>query len=69
VAALQGGALIVHFINRKNAPFLFPPEPGHDPWAISGWSVQPSEAKQLQLAILGRSTTQRQRVQVMVKRE
>jgi hypothetical protein len=32
VAALQGGALVVHFTNRKNAPLLFSTRLGTRPW-------------------------------------
>ena len=31
MAALQGGVLVVHFTNRKNAPLLFSTRPGTDP--------------------------------------
>jgi len=31
VAALQGGVLVVHFTNRKNAPLLFSTRPGTRP--------------------------------------
>jgi hypothetical protein len=30
VAALQGGALVVHFTNRKKRHFSFPPDSGHE---------------------------------------
>jgi hypothetical protein len=31
VAALQGGAFVVHFTNREACHFSFPPDSGHDP--------------------------------------
>jgi len=36
VAALPGGRLVVHFTNRKNAPFLFSTRTGTRPISASG---------------------------------
>src|SRR6266436_436368 len=39
VAALQGGALVVHFTNRKNAPLLFSTRPGTRPKRIAQFAA------------------------------
>jgi hypothetical protein len=49
VAALPGGRLVVHFTNRKNAPFLFSTRIGTPPLCI--WFFFLVDVKYLELSL------------------